>query len=134
MYQTTIEQQDELSLEEINADLMQQLDAEAERADYLLGLLASIRELVGQIAIGMYQSKNKITDEADSHDAIRSINKLMPYLTPEQRSSVKSAIKFHCAVIKMNKLQPHLKPAWRDDHPLHEIEQLNFIHVVNRYY
>lgn len=134
MNQESLAQDDELSLEEVNADLMQQLDAEAERADYLLGLLASIRELVGQIAIGVYQLNSKITKEVNSHDAIRSIDKLMPYLTPEQRSSVKSAINFHSAAIKMNKLQPHLKPAWRDDHPLHEIEQLNFIHVVNSYY
>lgn len=124
----------EVSLEEINADLMHQLDAEAQRADYLLGLLASIRELVGQIAIGVYQLKNKAAAEANQHDVIRSIGKLMPYLTLEQRNSVKSAIEFHNAAIKMNKMHPHHKPAWRDDHPLHEIEQLNFIHVVNSYY
>ena len=134
MNQESLAQDDELSLEEINDNLRQQLDAEAERADYLLGLLASLRELVGLIAIGDYQLKSKAPTEVNPHDAIRSIDKLMPYLTPEQRSSVKSAINFHSAAIKMNKLQPHLKPAWREDHPLHEIEQLNFIHVVNSYY
>lgn len=138
MNQAKLEQQNDddfdLSLEEINDDLSRQLDAEAERADYLLGLLASIRDLVGIIGIGLYKSNSKITEEVNSHDAIRSIDKLMPYLTSKQRRSVKSAIKFHDVANKMNKLQAHLKPAWHDDNPLNEIEQLNFTHVINRYY
>lgn len=133
MNQEILEQMDDLSLEEINDEIRRQLDAEAERADYLLGLLASLRELVGQIAIGVYQS-SKISEKVKLSEVIRSIDKLMYYLTPEQRDSVKSAINFHSAAIKINKLQPLLKPAWRDDHPLNEIEQLNFFHVVNSYY
>lgn len=134
MNQKSLAQQDELSLEEINADLMEQLDQEANNVDYVMGLLASALELAGHMAVSFHQDKHHLKKEADVNDVVKSISTILPRLTYEQQSAVAHAVKFRDEIIKFNKLHSDLKPAWRDDYPLHVIEQLNFIHVYNRYY
>lgn len=121
-------------LDEINTGLMHQLDDEAERCDELLGMLAVECDFIGQIAIGLYQEKHKQASKIKEKDVIRMIDTLLPFLTQEQKVAVKGSVEFHFDATRFNQRRPDLIPSWRDDHPVYLIDQMNFTHVINRYY
>ena len=124
----------ELSVEEINDALHEQLSVETEYSDSLLGLLASVRDLIGRMTISAHQQKLHQSVMPSKDGVLKSIPSLFPQLSNKDKKAIKNAVNFHYEVDKFNKSYAPLVPAWRDDNPLREIDQLSFMRVVNSYY
>lgn len=92
--------------------------------------MAVMRDVIGQIVVSL----NATTTNQNQAQVVKSINKTFATLPSEMKRFITKSVEFHYSAMKLNLGHPDHTPAWKDDHPLRDLEQINFFNVVNRYY
>ena len=125
---------DEGDVNELIDHLYSVIEDQSEEIRHQLGLMAVMRDVIGQIVVCLNSTtKNKIGDPNQEQE-VKSINKTFATLPKDVRRFITKAAEFHFSAKKLNLGHPSHIPAWKDDHPLRDLEKMNFFNVVNRYY
>ena len=125
---------DEGDVNEIIDYLYGVIEDQSEQLKHQLGLMAVMRDVIGQIAVCLNSTTQNMIGVPNQAQVVKSINKTFPTLPKDVRRFITKAAEFHFSAMKLNKGHPEHVPAWKDDHPLRDLEQINFFNVVNRYY
>ena len=130
---------DELDTEEVDVSelidhLYNVIEDQSEEINHQIGLIAVMRDVIGQIVVCLNSTtKNKIGDP-NQEQVVKSIDETFATLPKDVRRFITKAAEFHFSAKKLNLGYLGHIPAWKDDHPLRDLEKMNFFNVVNRYY
>ena len=125
---------DELDVNEFIDHLFSVIEEQSEEINHQIGLIAVMRDAIGQIVVCLNSNTQNKTVDPSQQQMVKSIDKTFATLPKDVRRFITKATEFHFSAKKLNLGYPTHIPAWRDDHPLRDLEKMNFFNVVNRYY
>jgi hypothetical protein len=125
---------DEGDVNEIIDYLYGVIEDQSEEIKHQLGLMAVMRDVIGQIAVCLNSATPNKIGAPNQAQVVKSINKTFATMPTEIKRFITKSVEFHFSAMKLNLGHPGHSPAWKDDHPLSDLEQINFFNVVNRYY
>ena len=125
---------DEVDVNEFIDHLYSVIEDQSEEINHQIGLIAVMRDVIGQIVVCLNSTTQNKIGGLNQKQVVKSIDKTFATLPKDVRRFITKAAEFHFSAKKLNLGYPTHIPAWKDDHPLRDLEKMNFFNVVNRYY